>query len=194
MGFVDLNNGSGGPSSSGYGEVPTPLYRHLDTNGDGTGDKSAIGDYSSTPGIYYIQPGPNEIFRISRMMVLLSGKATSMKTDTYGSVPALTNGVVVRVQNDSGTIIELTDGVPLKTNGCWGRVAFDSVLYDSTSDSDSYLRVRWTFEKGGYPIRLDGSKNERLEVYLSDDMTDGGSTDAMQKQYFFAHGYIENTT
>lgn len=193
MGFVDLNNSSG-PGSSGYGIVPTPIYRHLDTNGDGSGTKNAIGDYSSTAEIFYIQPPAGQIFRLTRMMVLISGRAPSVKTDTYGSVPTLSNGVQTRVQDDSGTIIDLVDGLNVKTNGCWGRLCFDSELYTSTANTDSYVRVRWTFEKAGYPIRLVGDRNERLEVVLNDDFTDGGSADALALNYFHVQGYIENTT
>lgn len=193
MGFVDLNNGTG-PGSSGYGVVPTPIYRHLDTNGDGSGTKNAIGDYSSTAVIFYIQPPAGQIFRLTRMMVLIAGKASSVKTDTYGSVPILTNGVQTRVQDDSGTMIDLVDGINVATNGCWGRVCFDSELYTSTANTDSYVRVRWTFEKTGYPIRLIGDRNERLEVVLNDDFTAGGSANALTYNYFHVQGYIENTT
>lgn len=193
MGFVDLNN-SGGPGSSGYGPVPTPLYRYLDTSGDGSGTKNAIGNYSSTADIFYIQPAAGQVFRIVRMIILIGGKASSVKTDTYGSLSALTNGVTVRVQNDGGTVINLTDGIPVKTNAGWGGLCFDSVIYSSTSNTDTFNRVRWTFERAGYPIRLDGSSNERLEVLLNDDFTGGGGADALTSHYFMAQGYIEGTT
>ena len=192
MGFVDLNN-SGGPGSSGYGPVPTPLYRYLDTVGDGTGTKNAIGNYSASEEIFFIQPPANQIFRIVRMIILIGGKASQVKTDHYGSLSALTNGVVVRVQNN-GTVIDLTDGIPIKTNSAWGGLCYDSEIYSSTSNTDTYNRVRWTFERAGYPIRLDGSLNQRLEVVLNDDFTHAGGTDALTSHYFMVQGYIEGTT
>lgn len=194
MGFVDLNNGGSGPGTGGYGPVPTPLYRHLDLNGDGTGTKNLIQDYSVSSDIASIQPPAGQVYRITRMLTLIGGKASSVKTDSYGSVPALSNGIQVRVQNDSGTIIDLVDGVNITSNANWGRVCFDSIIYSSTSNTDTYNRVRWTFEKSGYPLRLDGDKNERLEVVLNDDFTDGGSANALTKHYFVVQGYIENTT
>jgi hypothetical protein len=192
MGFVDLNGGGAGPSrGAGFGVVPKPLVRYLDTNGNGSGLNNAIGDYSVTPDIFYIQPASTEIFRITRMLVLIRSKATSFLTDRYGSVPELSNGLIVRTQNDGGTIVDLTDGLAITTNGCWGRLAFDAEIYDSSAGADTFLRVRWTFEKMGYPIRLDGSQNERLEVVLNDDFTDGASSNALANHFFVAQGYYE---
>ena len=196
MGFVDLNNGSGGPGTSGYGPVPTLISRHVDTNGNGTGTKNAIGDYSGAQEIFYIQPSSTQIFRITRMMVLVRGDKNTFYTDAYGSRTALTNGIIVHTRDDSGTLINLTDDVPILTNGNWGRFCFDSEIYPANvGSSDTYLRVRWTFEKSGYPIRLVGSNNERLEVCLNDDFSlSGGQNNPLAEHYFLVQGYIEGTT
>jgi len=195
VGFIDLNAGGNGPGrSSGYGKVPNLFARHLDTNGDGTGTKNAIGDYSSSPEIFYIQPSVDQIFRITRMMILVRGAKNTFYTDYYGSREPLSVGIIVRKQDDSGTIINFTDNVPIRTNGNWGRFCFDAEVYPATiGNTDSYLRVRWTFEKYGYPVRLDGSNNERLEIALNDDFTAGtGITGgALAEHYFVAEGYYE---
>lgn len=182
------------PGASGYGAVPTPIYQHLDINGDGTGNNNAIGDYSGAEEIFYFQPAPGTIARITRMIVLVRGPKTSFYTDSYGSVGELTNGVTVRVQDDLGTVVPLTNGIPIKTNGNWGHFCFDAEVYPSSvGNNDTYLRVRWTFEKAGYPLRLVGDNNERLEVVLNDDFTDGG-VNGLVEHYFHAQGYYENTT
>lgn len=196
MGFTDLANGGSGPSKgSAYGKVPVIFSRHLDTNGDGSGTKNAIGDYSSSAEIFYIQPSATQVFRITRMMVLIRGDKSRFYSDYYGCREPLTNGVVVRKQNDSGTMIDMTDSVPVKANGEWGRVCFDSEIYPSANgNTDTYLRVRWTFERAGYPIRLVGADNERLEVVLNDDFTvDDGSSDPLEQHYFLVQGYIEES-
>ena len=191
MGFSDLNGGIG-PSPSGYGPVPTPIYQHLDTNGDGTGIKNAIGDYSGSAETFYFQPAAGKIARITRMIVLIRGPKAQFYTDSYGSVGELTNGVTVRVQNDSGTLVDLTNGLPVKTNGNWGHYCFDAEVYPSSvGNTDTYLRVRWTFEKAGYPLRLVGDNNERLEVVLNDNF-DG--VNGLVEHFFHAQGYYENTT
>jgi hypothetical protein len=188
MGFSDL---SGTSTYGAIGPVPTPIYQHLDINGDGTGTKNAIGNYTGSAEIFYFQPDAGKIARITRMIVLIRGPKTSFYTDSYGSVGELTNGVTVRVQDDSGTTVQLTNGIPVKTNGNWGHFCFDAEVYPSSvGNNDTYLRVRWTFEKAGYPLRLVGDNNERLEVVLNDDFTGGGSG-GLVEHYFHAQGYYE---
>ncbi len=195
MGYTTLRGGSGGPSPSGYGPVPTPIYQHLDLNGDGSGIKNAIGDYSGTPAIFYFQPAAGTIARITRLIVLVRAPKNSFYTDSYGSVGELTNGVTVRVQDDSGTVVALTNGIPIKTNGNWGHFCFDAEVYPAeVGNNDTYLRVRWTFEKAGYPLRLVGDNNERLEIVLNDNFTGTGPSNALVEHYFHAQGYYENTT
>ena len=131
------------------------------------------------------------------MMVLIRGSKNTFYTDSYGSRTILSNGIVVRTQNDSGTLINLTDDIPILTNGNWGRFCYDSEVYPAdTGNTATYLRVRWTFERSGYPIRLVGSNNERLEVVLNDDfsLNSGAGNNALLEHYFVVQGYIENTT
>lgn len=188
MGFSDL---SGTSTYGAIGPVPTPIYQHLDVNGDGSGNKNAIGNYTGSAEIFYFQPDAGKIARITRMIVLVRGPKNSFYTDSYGSVGELTNGVTVRVQDDSGTLVQLTNGIPIKTNGNWGHFCFDAEVYPSSvGNNDTYLRVRWTFEKAGYPLRLVGDNNERLEVVLNDDFTDGG-VNPLVEHYFHAQGYYE---
>ena len=196
MGFVDLNN-SGGPGTSGYGPVPTPLYRYLDTNGDGTGTNNANGNYSATEEIFYIQPASNEVIRLERMLILIEGRKNAFFTDSYGGISGgLTNGITVRVKDDTGVITDLTAGIPVKTNGDWGGLCFDAELYPSDNgNTETYLRVRWTFSRSGYPIRLNGANNERLEIVLNDDLSgDSGGDPFIEKHYFHVQGYYEGTT
>ncbi len=132
------------------------ISRHLDSNGDGTGNKNFIANYSAGgvdpvgQEIAFIQPPAGKIYRIARMLVLISGKDTNFKTDQYGSADPLVTGVQIRIQDDSGTVNDLTDGLPIQTNGCWARVAYDSRFYGNVSSNlNDYLRVRWTFENAG---------------------------------------------
>ena len=195
MGFTDLNNAGGsGPGPSGYGPVPTPLYRVLDTNGDGSGLENVIGDYSGAEEIFYVQPPAGQIYRLERMMIYIRITKGDFNFDQYGKDQVLTNGIVVRLQDDSGTIVDLTNGIPTKGLGGWIRVCFDvdpaggdiNVDYNV----DALAGARWTFSKAGYPIRLVGDNNERLEVVVNDDF----SGVEIKEHYFMAQGYIESTT
>lgn len=146
------------------------LARYLDFNGDGTGGKNANGNYASAADILYIQPPAGYTFHIARMIVEIEDTGV-MRAEYYGSTNgALTNGIQVREQDDSGTINDLTDGVPIKTNAGWGSQCYD-VDVKSWGAGNEVLLVRWTFAASGAPIVLDGANNERLEVVLNDDLS-----------------------
>ena len=192
MGFNDLRKKSStagtAPPSVGYGSVPTPIYRFLDENGDGTGNKNANGDYSSTPTEFFIQPPPGQVFRIERMMILIRDSQNQFYTDRYGDVGVLGNGIEIKTLDDSGVLVNLTDDLPVKTNGEWGKFCYDAEVYPSTmGGTDTYLRARWTFSRAGYPLRLVGDNNERLAVILNDDLT------GLIEHHFHVQGYIEGT-
>jgi len=166
------------------GPQRTLLSRFLDTNGDGSGTKNANGDYSSTADIFYIQPGAEQVFRISRMLVSIED-TNGMSASDYGNITSgLTNGIQVRKQDDSGTISDLTDGLPVQSNAAWGSFCYDVEL-KAWSTGNELLVVRWTFTKSGQFIRLNGSNNERLEVVLNDNLT------GLIGHYFLVQGYIE---
>jgi hypothetical protein len=187
------------------------LSRFLDTNGDGTGTKNANGDYSDPADIFYLQPAAGKVIRLNRMIIhyedtqgmtateygnlgaaLTNGIVVRIQDDS-GTISDLTdgvptNGIVVRIQDDSGTISDLTDGVPVKTNADWSRFCYDaqlSVWVSSGAPTNDVAQVRWTFGKSGTMIRLDGDANERLEVVLSDSFT------GLIDQYFMVQGYTE---
>lgn len=157
-----------------------PLFRLMDTNGDGTGTKNANGNYS-TPDIFYIEPSSDRLFLINRMIVCIED-AAGMRAERYGSLSdALTNGIIVRVSDNSGVKQDLTDGIPVKTNAGWGTLCFD-VDVKTWGAGDELLLVRWTFQRSGVPIPLNGAKGEKLEIYLQDDFT------GIVNHYFFAQG------
>ncbi len=169
------------------GRFHEPIYQFLDTDGDGTGSINVVGDYEDTAEIFFIGPPPaNEYWHIERMVVQVSD-AGALDAGKYGNNVELTNGITVRKQDDSGTVIELTGGKPIITNADWGGVCYD-VASVGFGQGDNYLGVRWTFGKSGWPLYLDGDgDNERLEVVVNDDMTD------LVGQTFMVQGWKERT-
>ena len=156
------------------------LFRFLDTNGDGTGTKNANGSYAA--GVeFYIQPPSWECYRLERMIVSITDGGP-LSADKYGGLgAALTNGVEVYTANASGTLVDMTDAVPITTNAAWARQCYD-LDADTFGSGDDYVSVRWTFSKAGYPVVLDGSKSERFVVKLNDDLT------GITSQYFQVQG------
>ena len=170
----------------GNAPVNTMLCRYLDTAGDGSGTKNANGNYSAAEEVFYIQPPASTIYRIARMIVSAED-ASTMQAQEYGNLgAALGTGIEVRVQNDSGTVIDLTDSATVQTNAHWGRLCYDADV-KSWGAGNELLVVRWTFAKSGVPLRLDGDANERLEVVLNDDLR------GLISHYFLVQGYTEDT-
>ncbi len=144
------------------------LCRYLDTNGDGTGTVDAIGDYSTVTEFYYEAPELGATFH--RMIVSIEDNGGGTISE-YGNLGAggLTNGIEVKVVDDSDTVMaDLTDGLPIKSNGDWGRLCYDIDRKDWGGGNDFY-QVRWTFSKSGEPVIL--REGWRLVVYLNDDFT-----------------------
>ncbi len=146
------------------------LYRYLDTNGNGTGTKQATGNYATVSDIFYIQPPAAVDYFITRLVIGVED-TTGMQAEEYGNLgAALTNGITVRLQDSGGTVLDLTDGLPVKTNAGWGQLCYDVDL-KSWGAGNELLLVRWTFERAGQPLRLEGEDSGRLEVVLNDDFT-----------------------
>lgn len=159
-----------------------------DVNFNATGDYSGGGSV-----IFHIKPPSDEIWRINALAVVISEEVMDFDPGNYGgTVAALANGVVVRIQNDLGTVLDVTDGNPVQTNAQW--VARDPhctvVSYDSVAvGTDRVLwTFRWDFRRLSSPLRIDGTDdNGRLEVFLNDDFS------SLFVHYFMAHGYVEGT-
>lgn len=148
-----------------------PLYRHLDTNGDGTGTVDANGDYSSAATHFYIQPPKDRVYTIARMMVEILD-TNGFQAQEYGNLgSALTNGIQVCIIDDTGVVVDLTSrNDTVVTNAEWAMYCFD-VKLNSWGAGDEQLAVRWTFDKAGSPLILEGKNNERLAVILNDNFT-----------------------
>ena len=160
------------------------LSRHLTDTGVSGGTINFNGDYSSAQEIAYIQPPSGEIFQISRLFITIQDTG-AFRAERYGALgAALTNGISLRVQDDSGTIIDFADGHKIKTNAIWAHFCYD-VDVKTWGVGDELLVARWTFSRYRQNIRLEGSDNERLEITLDDDMT------GLVGHWFFVEGFEE---
>lgn len=152
----------------------------MDTNGDGTGTFNAVGDYSLTAERFYIQPALNQIYELSRMMIMIQDTG-SFDADLYGNNIGLTNGINLEVKQggpEGGVLIPMTP-VPIMNNSQWGANCFD-VDVKAWGDGDEVLVARWSFSKdvittnissniGG--ITLNGALRQCLVITLNDDFS-----------------------
>ncbi|MHC4716619.1 MAG: hypothetical protein ACYS5V_06595 [Planctomycetota bacterium] len=144
-----------------------PVNRYLDTVGDGTGTKNAVGDYSGASAEqFYIQcPAAGGSNLVLTRMIIGIEDTTGMKPELYGAAAALGNGIQVKVIDADGTTVisDLTDGVPIKTNTQWGFLCYDVAEHNwgNTPDDEMFL-VRWTFARSGTDITLKPSHQPLL--------------------------------
>ena len=157
-----------------------PLFRYVDTDGDGTGTKNAVGNYASAAETFYIAPPATKVFYIHRLIVTITD-AGAPDSGKYGNNIVLTNGILASVTNNS-TEIDLCDGVPVKTNADWGRMCYD-MKPDTFGAGNDSVTVRWTFSKSGQPLILAGDRSDQFTITLNDDFSD------LIGHYFMIQGY-----
>lgn len=157
------------------------LYRFLDTNGDGTGETNAIGDYSSTAQIFKcVAQDDAEYTEVHRLIVSVEDSG-AFDAGAYGNNIALTNGISVFHINSDGYRNEFTNSKPILKNADWAHYCYDVNLVGFGTGNDT-LAVRWTFTKAGKPLIL--NKGEVFGVQLNDDFT------GLEQHLFHIQGYI----
>lgn len=164
------------------------IFGYLDTNGDKTGTNNAVGDYSGTPGVFFIQPPPGAVWTIERLIVSIHGMCGQAG---YGGEDTLANGITMKTTDSEGEmILNLTNGVPIKDEMAWGQLCYD-VSYQGWEripgqgqSGLTWVFARWTFGKSGLPIVL--KDQQRLVVTLNDDL------EHLTEHRFQAQGAIAN--
>ena len=130
---------------------------------------------------FEVAPSETEFYVVNRLVVHIHDGG-SVVPENYGGIGGgVTNGVIVRVTQDSNPILTLTPE-PIKNNADWGRYCYD-VAYN-TGLGQEIVSARWTFAKGGKGIALDGALNQRLEVVFNDNFS------GLIDHTFLAHGWI----
>lgn len=98
----------------------------------------------------------------------------------FGSLTALTNGVMFEVHRNGASILDLFDGLPLKTNSDMSRICFDNDIR-SVGSGESYQPARFTFQKAGQALML--RKGDSLVMTIQDNLA------ALSEMYCMVQGY-----
>jgi len=175
--------GGGNPPGGIIVPAEDAVYQPLSTDGAGGGTISQNVNGSSTPVLFYIQPGALERYILKRMNLhAIDGNWNN--ASQYGALgTALANGIQIYKEINGGAVIkDYTEFMPIKRTHDWALLAgVDSVNVGGAGEDA--LIVRWTFNLGYSDIELDGSKNERLVLEVPDNLT--GLTD----QIAFIQGF-----
>ena len=149
---------------------------------------NATGDFSVNPQNFTGGPPTDEVWRISRLLITIID--TNIKNfNEYGALPKLTNGLKIGVVIDNSTKVlnplrNVTDNFMVRTNGDWAKLMFDLDIKDLGAGND-YVVGRWTFDKAGTKIRLDGAKRDHIFIEFNDDLS------GLVGHEFLIQGYIE---
>ena len=161
--------------------IGNSIYQFLDENGDGTGNKDAVGDYASDTSFYITPQSPNEIYEITRVIINIADNG-SMDAGSYGNNIDLngSEGLKVQVLDENDAVLkDLTDNILVQTNGHWARYSYDVSITDFGS-GENYVNVRWSFDRSGKSIRL--SYGEKFAIKLNGDFEN------LNKHYFMVQG------
>lgn len=161
----------------------TPFRRYLDTNGDGTGIKSAVGDYLLTPTEFFIQPRMDDVMALSMLLPSI-GDSGKFGSSNYGAMMMLPNGILIQKTDSVGAVLEdLTDQVPVRSNGHWLANAGHAIWDQDPAAADNWMTVSWSL---GSRLSLVLRHQERFVLKLNDNFS--GLTSHM----FKVEGVIAN--
>ena len=132
-------------------------------------------DYSgANDELLKLGPAVGTDWEIARLIVSLVS-TTALIPAGWGKGAALTNGLTFKIKDAADALlVDLTNGVPVKTNGDWGGICYDVSGFGGANPTvDTYLHARWTFTKAGSPLMLQGHLGHYIEVSVDDDLSDG---------------------
>ncbi len=156
-----------------YADPRNRIDQLLDTQGDGKGTIEMVDD---TPKAFFIQPPVGEVYALNRMNIYIE-EGTNNKFDAskYGATTALSNGIIVSVQDANGNLLTLTP-LPVTKIGLWDLGAgIDMFFTDFPSGTSDMAAIRWSFFKGAMPIYLIGDNEEKLVMNVQDNLGAGGA-------------------
>lgn len=152
----------------GVQESSLLLNRPMTTNGLPGGDMNINGDGSSTPIDYYVEALENEKLLVARAMIHVVDFGT-FDSGSYGNGITLTNGIQIFYRR-GGIDLDVTNGLPVKTNVDWGRWCYD-INISSFGIGNEALNARWSLTKYGTPWGIVLEEGDRLGVRLNDDLS-----------------------
>jgi len=155
--------------------------RYLDTNGDGTGTKNAIGNFAGAVTDFFISPAARTQLVIARLIIQVSDVGPIVPAG-YGNLAALVNGISLLHFHDTTLFADYMDGLPVTTNGNWARTSYDVDYQLAGGIGENYIETRWSFNRASDGIVL--HQEDSLVMRLNDNFT------GIESQTFCAQGEL----
>jgi len=145
------------------------LNRPMSSNGLPTGNLNINGVGSlGTPLDYYVEALAGERLLVARFAIHLVDGGT-LDSGSYGNGIVITNGIQLFYRR-SGVDLDITNGLPIKTNPDWGRWCYDTNR-SSYGLGNETLDARWTLTKYGSKYGIILEEGDRLGIRLNDDLS-----------------------
>lgn len=167
---------------NGQYSASIPLFRFLDTNGDGTGTSGAAADYSVTPETFFIRPSNTDIFIIKQLKfhIVDAGK---FDYDEFGAIAAgtVSNGLLLQYNRNGSTLVDFTAQHPIDANDEFQHFGKDFTLVD-WAGTDNSLEVTLDFTLFSDGVILNGPSSDDLSIIVNDDFS------GLVEMHFIAYG------
>lgn len=141
-------------------------------------------DGSVTPQVFSVLPGPNQAGDLVRVIFEMRG-TNDMTFSTFGPIPKLTRGCLLRVNNGDGTYRNILN---FKDCGDWIEHSYDHTFFPNNGGGIRAFTSRLTWggaSKHGVVVRVEGTRGESLELVVQDDL----SVAALTRFHMIAQGH-----
>lgn len=142
------------------------LEELFDTVGDGSGQT----EMAAASNIYKVVPPLGIKYFVNRINIYVED-VPKFRGDRYGSSASLTNGIDITVHNGSGSIFRYTNS-PIKRIGHWNLLSGIDMFFTDFPSGNDIAAVRWSLDKSGDPLELNGNDSEFIQIKVQDDMSD----------------------
>ena len=116
-------------------------------------------------------PATGTAFIVRRIIIYGLGSA-NVSNENYIDLTALTNGYLITLNDGTGLISDITDGVPVKSNDGIARLCFDAHQNLFGANNKSVVgRYTLSNDTGDDGVLIDGTKGQKLVIPLNDNFS-----------------------
>lgn len=147
-----------------------------------TGLTGGTKDMATTADEYYIL-AVDETLEIHQLIVAYQDGNGGTATEYANLNAALATGIEIKIIGRDGSTVkqDLTDGVPITTNGEWHRAFFEHTSFTHGGGEDVFA-YRWNFARSEQAIILE--PGQRLSMFINDDLS------LVTWQYALVQGHV----
>ncbi len=145
---------------------------------EGTVDSTGTWTVTVQSQIFRAGPPAGEKWKIRRLLFHLEDGAAQFNADQYGGLSALSVGTQIQIGQADGTVLHYLTGedgtgaaqsTGVKTNMEFSALMHDVAVIPYGAGNDA-IAGRWTFQKAGRDILLDGDNSDEIQVVINDDL------------------------